>query len=262
MATWETSLPTLMPEALGLALGQEGLLFLIATVFIAGIIRGFSGFGTALIFVPVASRFLEPVWVLIALTVMDAFGPLPNLPRAWRDGDPNDVSVLGIATVLALPIGLALLFAVPAEVFRYMVASLAIIVPVSLLAGVRYRGAITKPVLFAGGALAGVTGGAVGLPGPPVIMLYAASTKPISSIRANTMMYLFFFDCVLLIWLAFKGQLAAVPIWLGVLFFVPAILGNILGAALFDPSREKVYRGIAYSVIVLAALTSLPIWDK
>jgi uncharacterized protein len=39
------------------------------------------------------------------------------------------------------------------------------------------------------------------------------------------------------------------------------VVGNILGAKIFDPAREKLYRGIAYLVIFTAALTSLPLWD-
>lgn len=250
-----------MPEALSAALGQDGLLWLIATVFVAGMVRGFSGFGTAMIFLPVAAKFMEPVWALICLTVMDIFGPIPLLRKAWQAGEPRDVARLGIATLLCLPVGLALLFAVPAEVFRYGVSALAIVVPMLLIAGFRYHGAMSPPVMYGAGALAGVTGGAAGLPGPPVVLLYAASTKPVSIMRANTMMYLFAFDIMLLGWLAFKGRLEAQPIWLGLIFLVPAVLGNITGAAIFDPAREKVYRMVAYAVVFIAAVTSLPIWE-
>ena len=92
-------------------------------------------------------------------------------------------------------------------------------------------------------------------------MLFAASTKAVSCIRANIMMYLFVFDVFLLFWFAMKGHLVALPITLGLLFLVPSVAGNILWAKIFDPAREKLYRGIAYAVIFTAALTSLPLWD-
>ena len=250
-----------MPEALSAALGQDGLLWLIATVFVAGIVRGFSGFGAAMVFLPIAAKFIEPVWAIICLTVMDIFGPVPLLKKAWHAGEPKDVARLSIATLLCLPLGLALLFAVPAEVFRYAVSALAILVPVLLVAGFRYRGPMSAPVMFGTGAIAGITGGVAGLPGPPVVLLYAASTKPVSIMRANTMMYLFAFDIMLLGWLGLNGRLEAVPIWLGLIFLVPAVLGNLTGAAIFDPSREKVYRMVAYVVVFTAAIISLPIWE-
>lgn len=250
-----------MPDALSAALAQDGLIWLILAVFVAGMVRGFSGFGTAMIFLPVAGMFMPPVWALICLTVMDIFGPLPLLRKAWHTGEPKDVARIGIATLLALPLGLALLFAVPAEVFRYSVSALAIIVPILLIAGFRYHGALTPPIMYGTGAVAGITGGAAGLPGPPVVLLYAASTMPAAIMRANTMMYLFAFDIMLLSWLAVKGRLEATPIWLGLLFLVPAVLGNIAGGAIFDPAREKLYRLVAYGVVFTAALISLPIWE-
>ncbi|MBU2982692.1 sulfite exporter TauE/SafE family protein [Lentibacter algarum] len=250
-----------MPEALGEALAFDGLVWLIVAVFAAGLVRGFSGFGSALIFVPVASKFMEPVWALICLTVMDIFGPIPLLRKAWNAGEPRDIARLGIATLLTLPLGLALLFAVPAEVFRYAVSTLAIAVPLLLITGFRYRGALTPKVMYGAGVASGVTGGAVGLPGPPVILLYAASTKPASIMRANTLVFLFAFDFMLLGWIALQGYLAAVPVWLGLIFIMPAMLGNMAGGALFDPAREKMYRYVAYLVVFSAAISSLPIWE-
>lgn len=254
-----------MPEplagAFSEALALEGLVWIALTAFIAGVVRGFSGFGTAMIFIPVAAKFLEPIWVLIALVIMDILGPIPNLPRAWRDGRPRDVGVMALATLLALPLGIAILVAVPAEVFRYVVSVMAILVPVLLVAGVRYRGEMTRGLLAAVGAVAGVTGGAAGLPGPPVILLYASSTRPVAEIRGNIMIYLVAFDVILLGWLGLQGRLEMTPVALGLLLFAPIVAGNILGAAIFDPARERMYRGVAYAVIFVAALTSLPIWE-
>ena len=48
---------------------------------------------------------------------------------------------------------------------------------------------------------------------------------------------------------------------LGLVLFAPIVAGNILGAAVFDPARERMYRGVAYAVVITAALTSLPIWE-
>ena len=59
-----------MPEALTQGLATPGLIWLLFTIGLAGIVRGFSGFGTALIFVPVANIFLEPK-ILYRANVMD-----------------------------------------------------------------------------------------------------------------------------------------------------------------------------------------------
>ncbi|MEO0937061.1 MAG: hypothetical protein AAFY38_02790 [Pseudomonadota bacterium] len=57
-------------EALSAALAQEGLLWLALIYAVGGVVRGFSGFGTALIAVPVSGIFLGPLdnLVMIAIT--------------------------------------------------------------------------------------------------------------------------------------------------------------------------------------------------
>lgn len=50
-----------MPEALAALFATDGLIYFCFAYFAAGVVRGFTGFGTALIVVPVAGIFLAPV---------------------------------------------------------------------------------------------------------------------------------------------------------------------------------------------------------
>ncbi|QEW20142.1 hypothetical protein LA6_002336 [Marinibacterium anthonyi] len=71
-----------MPDILAEVLGYPGLGWLIAAALLAGTVRGFAGFGTGMVFVPVAAQVLNPFWVLLVVLVMDLFGPIPNtFPR-------------------------------------------------------------------------------------------------------------------------------------------------------------------------------------
>ena len=62
----------------------EGFLGLSVAAFLAGLVRGFSGFGTAMVFLPIAGQILTPFQAVTAMIVMDAIGPLPNVPRALK----------------------------------------------------------------------------------------------------------------------------------------------------------------------------------
>ncbi|MDG1127994.1 TSUP family transporter [Seohaeicola saemankumensis] len=250
-----------MPDALGAALAFDGLGWLIAGTVLAGFVRGFSGFGTALVFMPVAGQLMSPIWALTVLVVMDLFGPIPNLPRARRDGNPREVALLCVAMILALPLGLMVLTSIRPELFRYAVSTLALLVPVLLLAGLRYRGPLSAPILLGTGGLSGFLGGVVGVPGPPVILLYLASTRLAAQVRANILIYLFIFDIVLIAVLALQDRLEAVPVILGLLLALPVMLANMAGAAIFRPERERLYRAAAYVVIAAAAISGLPLWD-
>lgn len=215
-----------------------------------------------MVYLPVAGSYLGPFAALTTLLVMDFFGPLPNVPGALRSKHPGDMSRLILGLVIALPLGVLVLTQVPAELFRYGVSLIALLLLVLLMSGYRYRGTLTPRLITGTGMLGGFLGGSTGLPGPPVIMLYMASTHPAHVIRATLMLYLLSFDIMMVaVFLAFD-RLETSFLLLGFCVMVPYLIGNILGGWLFRPGLEGIYRGIAYLIIAISAVIGLPIWDK
>jgi len=228
--------------------------------FVAGLVRGVSGFGSALVYLPLAGQVLSPFQALTTLVIFDLLGPLPIVRRAIRDCEPSDLLRLIIGLVIALPLGLYTLTLVAPEVFRYTVSFVALFLLGCLILGFRYRGRLTTSLVFGTGALSGFLQGVAGLPGPPVILLYMASTLPTQVIRANMFLFLFTTDIVLLPALALFGRLDSSAIVLGILLILPNLAGSLVGARLFRPEYERMYRGVAYSIIAASALSGLPIW--
>ena len=228
---------------------------------LAGLVRGFAGFGTAMVFLPVAGSVVSPIWALTIMVVMDVIGPLPNVPRALRDGHPGDVVRLSAGMLLALPIGILLLSAMAPDAYRYAVSIIALILLVALIMGLRYRGTLGKKLIFGTGAIGGFLMGSIGLAGPPVIMLYMASTHPAKVIRANLTLFLLSADAMLLVFFALTGFLSLTPVVMGLIVAVPYLLANVAGAAIFKPEYEKAYRIAAYTIIAGSAIAGLPIWD-
>ena len=245
---------------LGAALQTEGLVWLVAAVFVAGLVRGFSGFGSAMIIMPVASSVLTPVEAVIFLVATEIIGPLPNLPAALRDGAPWDVALLAIGALAGLPLGLWGLSIVAPEVFGWLVSVCVIGLLILVMMGWRYRGALTRRLVIATGALGGFMTGFAGIPGPPVIMLYMASTLPISVIRANFLLYLVALDLLLIPILLIMDLMVWKIAFLGLLIGIPNLVANMIGARLFDPRAEVVFRRVAYLVIAASAIIGLPVW--
>jgi len=245
-----------MPEILA----TPGLGWLVFATCLAGLVRGFAGFGTALIFLPIAGTVLPPVWAIVTLTVMDLIGPLPTVPRAVRDGHPRDVLRLCAGMAVTLPIGLAVLLSVPPELFRYAVSFVTFAMLAALISGWRYRGSVTPPKVYGIGACAGFLGGAAGLPGPPVILFYMARPLPASVVRATLTLFLLIYDAMALGLLTAKGEVTLTPFLIGAVLIVPNLLAIQVGAAMFHPDRERLYRRIAYTIIAGAALIGLPLW--
>lgn len=249
-----------MPEALSGALAQPDLWLLLAAAALAGLVRGFSGFGTALIFMPLAGVALAPLAAIVAMTVMDGAGLAPQIPRALRSARRGEVARMVAGAAVALPAGLWLAAALPVEAFRWLVSALALAMVALLAAGWRWRGTAGAGVGYATGLASGFLGGASGLAGPPAILLNVASDRPVAVIRANLLAYLAAFDLLLVAVLGVGGGLAAADVWLGLVLAVPFFAASLLGARAFDPARELVYRRAAYAIIAASAVAGLPIW--
>lgn len=247
-----------MPELFGQS--PQGLAVIVFAALLGGIVRGFSGFGTALIFLPVSTPYLGPFGALIALTCMDVFGPLPNLRRAWADVDRKDLLRLVLGCGLVLPFGLWILTRVEPEVFRYAVSLVTLLMLAVLTLGLRYTGEVRRAMVTAIGGAAGFLGGVAGIPGPAVILFYMSRPLPVSVIRATILLFLLSFDFLIFGYLAAFGQLTWAAVGLGLVLAIPNLVGNWIGGWMFRPEREKLYRGIAYSVIAVAALSGLPLW--
>ncbi len=237
----------------------NGLLYVALAALTAGIVRGFSGFGTAMIFLPVAGKYFEPVTAIIILTIMDLCGPVLIVPRALRDAYKPDLLRLIGGMIITLPIALYFLLNMETELFRYIVSILALILVFVLATGWRFQRQLDSGALIGLGGISGVCGGIAGVPGPPVILFYMASTQPVKVIRANNLLFLFGFDIFALLFLSIAGALNVSAVVLGLILAIPMGLGNVIGAALFNPEKEKFYRKIAFCIITMSALTGLPL---
>lgn len=249
-----------MPDALSQLGATPGLIWLMIAIGVAGIVRGFTGFGTALIFVPVAGIFLPPAVIVgvMMLTGIASSGAL--LPRAWGQADRREVGLLAFAALLTVPLGLWLMARLDAQMVRWIVAVVAGLTLLALVTGWRFSRQVSRRGLVGIGGVAGVLGGLTGLTGPAVILFYLAGQAAVQSVRANTILFLGALDVVIVANLLLRGAVAWSTVTLALALAVPYFITTLIGQSLFDPRHERTYRWAAYSVIALAVISGLPIW--
>ncbi len=249
-----------MLTAIQSAVATDGFAWLAAAAILAGLVRGFTGFGTAMVYLPIAGQILPPVQALVTLILMDFIGPMPAVPRAIREGHTRDVLRLVTGVLVGAPIGVGILLLLPPDVFRTGVSLISLALLAALVSGIRYRGTVSRPMIYGIGGISGILHGAAGLPGPPVILLYMARPLPVEVIRASVLLFLFLADILVMAIFGLRGLLDGPSLMLG-LCLVPAyLLAVMLGARLFDPRHATLYRWAAYTIIAASALSGLPFW--
>ncbi len=233
------------------------LVWILAGSVVAGVVRGFSGFGTAMIFLPIASSVVEPVWSLIILCVMDIIGPLILSGKVAKDTNPKELLRLSIGAAVGMPFGLVLLGMLTHDMFRNAVSILALTLVAVMATGWRHRGTSSDFAVFGIGGFGGLLAGSTGVPGPPVMLFYLARPLPPANIRANIFMYLIIADVLLLAMMAFRGWLSVEPLLIGSAATITYLAAIRVGMLFFRPDRERQYRFLAYAIIAAAALLGL-----
>lgn len=227
---------------------------------VAALVRGFSGFGAGMIFMPVAAAMLGPKPAAGILYVIDTILILPFLFGALRRVDWADVLPLGIGAMLAVPLGAWVLLNVDPIPLRWGL-SLAILAAVGLLAaGIGYRGPTRTPVALAVGALAGFLSGAAQLPGPPVLIYWLGRQLVSTTMRANAIAFFMFTTLISGFAFLWGGIFTAEVMRQSAALFPFYAIGIFIGSRLFGRAHESTYRWIAHVTIVIAALISMPVF--
>src|SRR5438876_66998 len=85
--------------------GINAAIAICAVAFISGTARGFSGFGSALIFMPLASSIAAPRLVAALLLIIDFIAAAPLVPNAWKKADRKATAVMVLGALVGVPIG-------------------------------------------------------------------------------------------------------------------------------------------------------------
>ncbi len=243
-----------MPQ--GAALG-----WLLAAALAGGLARGFSGFGAALIFVPLASVALGPQRAAPLMLLAEAVAIAALTPGAWRLADRPQVGLLALGALMGTPLGAAILVQADPLALRWGIA-LAILGLLGLLvSGWRFRGRPSPQATLGVGLAGGVLGGVAMVSGPPVMAYLLGQARPARQVRASFGLYLAAGGLIAGIAYAAAGLLTPA---LAAPFLVTAPVYGIgiwLGTRMFGLASERAFRLGCYAMIALAALLGLPVWD-
>ena len=237
------------------------LLLLSLAVLVAGVVRGFAGFGTGMIAGPVAAALYGPQVGLPLLFVIDTWPMLPLLPAAWRKANFGEIVPLLAGYACLVPLGLWFLKTGDQTLLRWFI-SLAVLSLVAVLAsGWRYEGSRTRPVSLGVGAVSGFLGGSIGVNGPPVILYWMALRTGAGFVRANILVFFAFTNVIGGVGLWFAGLWTAKALILGAIASPVYLIGLLAGARMFGLASEEPCRRIAFAVILTAAIVSMPLLD-
>lgn len=226
--------------------------FALAAALGSAFVRGLTGFGMAILLVPVLALALPPVEAVVLTNALSLMIGATEIRTLVRDAE-RTAWVIGAAVVVTTPLGLYALSLTGKDVARLVIALIALSAFVAILLPRRGEGVPGKLATGSVGVLSGLMTGYAGMPGPPVVPYYAGRTLPRPTIKASMQ---------LIFTIAASAGLASAT-WLGILRWellafalamLPMIIaGNRLGARVSGRVSDPVWRGFVGLVLAGAA---------
>ena len=251
----------LSANALAAIVNDPRFIAALAVAFISGIVRGFSGFGSALIYVPLISAIYEPRIAAVTLLITDFVSSAPFTISQFRRCNWREVAPVSIAAIATLPLGVMALRYFDPVTLRWGIAFLVTSLLVVLMSGWRYHVEPKIPVSLGVGLISGVGAGAVQIAGPPAIIYWLGGPNSAVVIRANLMVYFTLLAIASGVIYFFGGLFTADVLILSLLLGPIYVASLAIGVFMFRGSAENTYRRVSYAIIAFSALLSLPLFD-
>ncbi len=225
----------------------------LTSVLVAALVRGYSGFGFAMIAVTGFSLVLPPSRAVPLVLILEVLASIQLLPQIRRQVDWPSLRWLLAGAVPATPLGVYLLASIPAAPLQIAIALIVLTLAITLLSGWAWQQMPGRTLTFATGTACGLLNGAAAIGGPPVIIFYLSSPAGVAVSRASIIAYFFGIDLFSLAIVSLQGLIFRETALIAMAALPPLFVGVGLGKRLFsrtDPERFR--RGV---LILLMAMS-------
>ncbi|MDE0095502.1 MAG: sulfite exporter TauE/SafE family protein [Gammaproteobacteria bacterium] len=231
-----------------------GVLAVVALV--AGLLRGFTGFGGPAFLIAVLTIFYPPIMIVGKVLIVDFAASTFLFHSCFRRIQWKPTLSLVIPSLLVMPAGQWLLVAMDPDVLARGIAVTILLTSLMMLAGWRYR---KRPGLV-GMVLIGVISGVIfGASYIALVTITAVLLGPWNHVEARTLIVAWAF--LVQIWFTFISVYAGTVGSSDLLIAWPAavlyLAGTWLGSRLFGGVGEAQYRNVALIVLAGLALAGL-----
>ncbi len=237
------------------ALTATEIVTLTILTFLAGMVRGFSGFALSAMVMATAVLILPPIELIPMLWWLEMSASLLMVRSGFKDADRPMTYALVIGNIIGWPIGLNLTMALPVDTSKALALGIIVVLAASQLAKVKLNFLASKPGLYGTGVVAGIVSG-ISHTGAMVIAFYVlAADKSAAVMRASLVLFLFLGSLSSMIILLFFGVMDFSGASRGLVFALPTMLGVLAGQRLFTDKLAPYYR--PFCLILLISLASI-----
>jgi uncharacterized membrane protein YfcA len=228
-----------------------------AAIFLAAIVRGFSGFGFSLLSITAIALILPVAQIVPSIFLLEIAASINLIPGIWREIHWRSLTWLMVGYVIGLPAGAYVLIYAPEAPAQIVLGIFVIGTAILMLRGFHLARTPRAPASTATGIASGVLNGAFGIGGPPVVLFYFSTPGAAAIGRASIIFFFLFTDLLGIGYFATQGIVTAQTFVQAALWLPALLVGVWIGAHGFRRMNEQVFR--RWVLVILMALALLGI---
>ena len=232
--------------------------FLIAVVVVfSGFLRGFIGFGSGLLMVPILSYFYSPIFAMVFNIVIEIPATIYLTFVGAKKCNFKEISPMMFTMMLTIPFGTVFLVSIDEQVIKILMSILLIFFVILIAIGWRIKATITRYVLVLGGIISGLMQGATGMGGPPYVTVLLSKNDSDEVARANILVITSGLVISAIISLYYFGLFTKNIFLTGIVTAPIYVFSTYLGSKFFNHSGNKYFRNsslIALGIVGIATL--------
>ena len=238
-----------------LGLSPLALGYTLAAVFLASLVRGYSGFGLSALIVTSLALVIPPREVVPIAMLLEIIASIGLLRQIWPQVAWRPMGRILLGAVFGLPLGLLLLVALPADTMRIVISLAVLSASIALWFGLRMRGLERRGGQFGTGLVSGLFNGAAAVGGLPVVLYFLSTATRAAAMRATLMVYLVILGLYGLAASVWHDLVDRQMLLRSLLFCLPLVIGVALGNHRFVKTTPESFR--RFALILLMVLASL-----
>ncbi|SVB53039.1 uncharacterized protein METZ01_LOCUS205893, partial [marine metagenome] len=217
------------------------LLAAIGIGFTGGLMHGFTGWGGAMVMMPLMSLIYGPVQSLGIILIGGMLVSAKLFPWAVKRTDWQEMKPLLGAIVLAIPAGTYLLFQLELSLVIKIIGIIIIMSALLQLSGWSYKGPRGAVPAASAGVACGFINGFSGCGGAPLVLYILSKPVPAEIQRANLIIAVTVISFCVFTFLVIGGGMDGRSLARGVIIAPIQLLGAWIGAGLFHRLPGEVF---------------------
>ena len=228
--------------------------FIIFTVFIASIVRGFNGFGFSATCISGFSFIMPAIEIVPIILILEVMISIFMIPYIRNKIDWNFVIKILIGIIIGSPIGLFLLKYLPSELTHLLICIIIIFFSILLMNGYSNQKINNNYAKISTGFIAGTINGFSLLGGMPVaLFLLVTKIKPVI-IRGSLAALFFLTDTYAFVLSFFGGIVDMTTIYRTLPLIIILPIGVFIGDKFFVKSKEEPYRKVVFYFLIIISI--------